>query len=81
MPPGLISAAVASWHGSDKQADVLEATSLTQTVWELRHSLPGVGGRRQGQDRLLTHPFLPASVFPSSGVWKEPGNEGVFCEG
>lgn len=44
MPPGLIQQLLLAWHDLDKQADVLRVTSLTQRVWELRYSLPGVGG-------------------------------------
>lgn len=48
MPPGSLGQLWLAQHGSARQADVLEATSLTQRVWELRYSLPG-GGGRQGQ--------------------------------
>lgn len=51
--PGSSLQLLLTLHGSDKQGDVLRATSLTQRVWELRYSLPGEGGR-QGGDKART---------------------------
>lgn len=44
MPPSSFEQLLLAWPGSDKQADVLGATSLTQRVWELRYSVPGGRG-------------------------------------
>lgn len=44
MPPSSFEQLLLARPGSDKQADVLGATSLTQRVWELRYSVPGGRG-------------------------------------
>lgn len=62
MPSGSPQQLFLAWHALDKQADVLRVTFLTQRVWELRYSLPGVQGRGKDRTQAADSFLLSASL-------------------